>query len=166
LNVSLLLCTKFDVHSKTIMMRKVFILSLALVIAVSSFAQLRKTPVAVTTAFEKQYPNASKVQYEDNLINVQVHFVSDSSKMVAKYNSDGEWKETEREFTYDGLPADVKNGFEKSKYSVEWKVKETSVIYLPHKEIQYRVKVQKNDLQKKYLFFDKSGRLIRDSVTI
>jgi hypothetical protein len=147
-------------------MRKVFVLSLALIFAVSSFAQLRKTPGAVTAAFEKQYPNASKVQYEDNLINVQVHFVSDSGKMVAKYNSDGEWKETEREFTYDSLPTDIKTGFDKSKYSVEWKEKETSIIYLPHNEIQYRVKVQKNDLQKKYLFFDKSGRLIRDSVTI
>lgn len=147
-------------------MRKVFILSLALIFVISSFAQIRKTPAAVSTAFEKQYPNASKVQYEDNIINVQVHFVLDSGKMIAKYNSDGEWKETEREFNYDSLPADVKTGFEKSKYSVEWKVKETSIIYLPSGGIQYRVKVQKNDLQKKYLFFDKSGRLLRDSVTI
>jgi hypothetical protein len=147
-------------------MRKVFTLSLALIFAVSSFAQIRKTPLAVTTAFEKQYPKASKVQYEDNIINVQVHFVLDSAKMIAKYNSDGEWKETERDFIYDSLPADVKNGFDKSKYSVEWKVKETSIIYLPSSETQYRIKVQKNDLQKKYLFFDKSGRLLRDSVTI
>lgn len=148
------------------MMRKVFILSLALIFAVSSFAQIRKTPAAVSSAFEKQYPNATKVQYEDNLINVQVHFVLDSAKMVAKYNGDGEWKETEKEFSYDSLPAEVKSGFDKSKYSVEWKVKETSIIYLPSGEMQYRVKVQKNDLQKKYLFFDKSGRLLRDSVTI
>jgi hypothetical protein len=151
---------------KTITMTKVFILSLAFIFTISSFAQIRKTPAAVSTAFEKQYPNASKVQYEDNIINVQVHFVLDSAKMIAKYNSDGEWKETEKEFTYDSLPADVKSGFDKSKYSVEWKVKETSIIYLPSGEIQYRVKVQKNDLQKKYLFFDKSGRLLRDSVTI
>ena len=147
-------------------MRKVFILSLALIFAVSSFAQIRKTPAAVSTAFEKQYPKATKVQYEDNLVNVQVHFLLDSNKMIAKYNGDGEWKETEKEFNYDSLSADVKNGFEKSKYSVEWKVKETSVIYLPSGEVQYRVKVQKNDLQKKYLFFDKTGRLLRDSVTI
>lgn len=148
------------------MMRKVFILSLALIFAVSSFAQIRKTPLAVTNAFEKQYPNAKKVQYEDNIINVQVHFVLDSAKMVAKYNGDGEWKETEKEFTYDSLPAEVKSGFNKSKYSVEWKVKETSIIYLPSGGIQYRIKIQKNDLQKKYLFFDKNGRLLRDSVTI
>lgn len=147
-------------------MRKVFILSLALIFAVNSFAQLRKTPIAVTTAFEKQYPTASKVQYEDNLINVQVHFMLDSAKMIAKYNSDGEWKETEKEFAYDSLPAEVKAGFGKSKYSVDWKQTETSIIYLPSGAVQYRIKVQKNDLQKKYLFFDKSGRLLRDSVTI
>jgi len=147
-------------------MRKVFVVSMALIFGFNSFAQIRKTPVAVTEAFEKQYPNASKVQYEDNLVNVQVHFVGDSGKMVAKYNGDGEWKETEREFNYESLPADVKTGFEKSKYAAEWKVKGTAVIYLPHDEIRYRIKVEKNDLQKKYLFFDRSGRLIRDSLTI
>lgn len=147
-------------------MRKVVILFAASLIGLSSFAQLRKTPAAVTQAFEKQYPNASKVQYEDNLINVQVHFVTDSAKMIAKYNSDGEWKETEREWNYDSLPADVKLGFDKSKYAVDWKVTETAIIYLPKNEIRYRVKVEKGDLQKKYLFFDKNGRLIRDSLTI
>ena len=148
------------------MMRKAFILLMALIFGASSFAQIRKTPAAVAEAFEKQYPQATKVQYEDNLLNVQVHFVTDSGKMIAKYNSDGEWKETEREFNYNNLPADVKTGFEKSKYSTEWKVKETAIIYLPHSEIRYRVKVEKNDVQKKYLFFDRSGRLIRDSLTI
>ena len=147
-------------------MRKVFILLTALIFGFSSFAQLRKTPAAVTQAFEKQYPKASGVQYEDNLINVQVHFVTDSAKMIAKYNSDGEWKETEREWSFDSLPADVKLGFDKSKYAVDWKVKETAIIYMPHNEIRYRIKVEKGDLQRKYLFFDKTGRLIRDSLTI
>ena len=147
-------------------MRKAVLVITVLVFGYSSFAQIRKTPAAVSQAFEKQYPNASKVQYEDNLINVQVHFVSDSGKMTAKYNGDGEWKETEREYTYNDLPADVKTGFDKSKYATEWKVKETAIIYLPNNEIRYRVKVEKNDLQKKYLFFDKNGRLIKDYLTI
>ena len=147
-------------------MRKAVLVVIVLVFGFSSFAQIRKTPAAVTQAFEKQYPNASKVQYEDNLINVQVYFVSDSGKMIAKYNGDGAWKETEREFNYDNLPADVKIGFDKSKYATDWKVKETAIIYLPNNEMRYRVKVEKNDLQKKYLFFDKNGRLIKDSLTI
>lgn len=147
-------------------MRKAVLIVTVLVFGFSSFAQIRKTPAAVSQAFEKQYPNTSKVQYEDNLINVQVHFVSDSGKMTAKYNGDGEWKETEREYRYEELPADVKTGFDKSKYATDWKVKETAIIYLPNNEVRYRVKVEKNDLQKKYLFFDNNGRLIKDSLTI
>jgi hypothetical protein len=147
-------------------MRRLLILSAALFLTASSFAQIRKTPTAVTTAFEKQYPNASNVSYEDNLINVQVHFAMDSLKWIAKYNSDGEWKETEKEWSYDKLPSDVQVGFKKSKYSRAWKVKEASIIYMPNDEIRYRIKVEKGDLQKKYLFFDEEGVLIRDSLTI
>ena len=148
------------------MMRSVFIAVALLAFGLTSFAQIRKTPAAVSQAFEKQYPHASKVQYEDNLLNVQVHFDSDSGRMTARYNSDGEWKESERKFDYESLSPDVKSGFDKSKYATEWKVKETAIIYLPNNEIRYRVKVEKNDLQKKYLFFDKNGRLIKDSLTI
>jgi len=147
-------------------MRQVFILSMVLIAGLGSSAQIRKTPASVSTAFEKQYPAASKVQYEDNLFTVQVHFLSDSGKMVAKYDSDGKWKETEREFSYDSLPADIKTGFEKSKYFDEWKVKQTTVIYLPNDQLRYRLRVEKNDVAKKYLFFDRSGRLIKDSMTI
>jgi hypothetical protein len=146
-------------------MRKVFISVMALALTLVSFAQIRKTPVAVTEAFEKQYPTVSKVQYEDNLLNVQVHFESDSGKMTSKYNGDGEWKETERNWFFDSLSTDVKTGFDKSKYA-DWKVKETSVIYLPRNEVRYRLKVEKGDLQKRYLFFDRKGRLIKDSLTL
>lgn len=147
-------------------MRSLFIVLTILTFGLSSSAQIRKTPAAVSQAFEKQYPNASKVQYEDNLLNVQVHFDSDSGRMTARYNGDGQWKESERKFEYDSLSRDVKTGFDKSKYATEWKVKETAILYLPNNEIRYRVKVEKNDLQKKYLFFDKNGRLIKDSMTI
>jgi len=147
-------------------MRQVFILFAVLVTGLNSYAQIRKTPAAVSTAFAKQYPAASKVQYEDNLFNVQVHFLSDSGKMVAKYDSDGKWKETEREFGYDSLPADIKTGFEKSKYSEEWKVKQTTILYQPNNHVRYRLRVEKNDVAKKYLFFDRSGRLVKESMTI
>jgi hypothetical protein len=147
-------------------MRKVFVLFLALIFGLSSFSQVRKIPAAVTDAFSKQYPNASNVKYEDYIISVNVRFDADSAKMVAKYNGDGEWKETERDWSYDSLSADVKDGFQKSKYSIDWKVKETDIIYMPHNEVRYRVKVEKNDLQKKYLFFDGTGRLVREALTI
>lgn len=147
-------------------MRKVVVLFMALGFAIGSFAQVRKIPAAVTEAFSKKYPKAQEVEYKDNLINVQVHFLLDSARMNAKFNSDGEWKETEKESNYDAVPSDVKDGFQKSKYSSEWKVSETAIIYMPNNEVRYRLKVEKNDVQKKYLFFDKNGKLVKDSITI
>ena len=147
-------------------MRQAFVVLSALFFAIPSFSQVRKIPAAVTDAFANQYPDASNVKYEDYIITVHVHFNTDTGKMTAKYNSDGNWKETERGWVYDSLSADVKDGFKKSKYAVDWQVKETAIIYAPGNETRYRIKVEKSDLQKKYLFFDTKGRLVREALTI
>jgi hypothetical protein len=147
-------------------MKKVVVLVAAILFGLDSFSQVRKIPTAVTEAFTKQYPAASDVKYEDYIVSVHVRFNTDSAKMTAKYNGDGEWRETEREWSYDSLAADVKDGFQKSKYSLDWKVKETAIIYMPNHEIRYRLKVEKSDLQKKYLFFERNGRLVREALTI
>lgn len=147
-------------------MRKAVFFLCALFLSTMLFAQVRKIPAAVTEAFSKKYPMARDVKYDDNLINVHVKFEMDSAKMIAKYDNDGNWKETEKESTYEQLSADVKDGFQKSKYAEEWKVTETAIISMPDGSERYRLKVEKNDLLKKYLFFDKKGRLIRDALTI
>lgn len=147
-------------------MRTLFVFSVALISALNSFSQIRKIPAVVTDAFTRQYTNVSQVEYEDFLVQVNVHFVSDSTKMIAKYNNDGSWKETEKQWSFDNLPGEVKDGFAKSKYSTEWKVTEAAIIYLPKDELRYRVKVEKGELQKKYLFFDKTGRMVKETLTI
>ena len=129
-------------------------------------AQVRKIPSEVTTAFEKQYPSAQNVEYKDILTGIHVEFVLDSLKMVAKYSNKGEWKETEKEWSFDKLTPEVQDGFDKSKYANEWKVKDATIILLPGNAEHYRLKIEKNDLQKKYLFFSDKGRLIRESMTI
>ncbi|HEX2607875.1 MAG TPA: PepSY-like domain-containing protein [Flavisolibacter sp.] len=130
-----------------------------------SFAQIREIPKAVQDAFEKQYPQARGVDFQDNLTSVHVHFVLDSAKMVAKYTNKGAWKETEKEWGYNKLFPAVQDGFEKSKYA-DWKVDEVAVIYLPGGAEQYRIRAVKSDLQKKYLYFNKEGRLLRDALTL
>jgi hypothetical protein len=147
-------------------MRKLIVFTSIMMLAFSSFAQIRKIPDAVTNAFTRQYPKATAVAYNDNLVHVRVYFTQDSARWIAKYDNDGIWKETERQWNYDSLAPEVKDGFMKSKYATDWKVKETSIIYLPNGHEQYRVLVEKNDVQKKYLFFDKNGRLERDALTI
>lgn len=147
------------------MKRLLFVLLAACSIS-SVFAQVRKIPAVVTNAFSKQYPNASNVEYHDQLSGYNVQFRLDSTTMTAKYNNKGVWKETDKPWTYEQLQPEVKDGFQKSKYSGAWKVTETYLIVLPDNNENYRVKIEKNDIQKKYLYFDRQGRLLRESITL
>ena len=148
------------------MTRKLFSLLLLLLFFSSfSFAQIREVPEAVKEAFDTQYPDADSVKYEDNIVSVQVHFSQDGEKMKASYTNKGRWKETEKEWSFEQLSAEVKDGFSKSKYA-DWEVSETKIVYRPGGVERFRVKVGKNDLQKKYLFFNKSGRLMEELITI
>lgn len=146
-------------------MRKSVVSILVLFFTLSVQAQLRKIPSEVTAAFTGQYPAARDVEYKDLLAFIQVHFQLDSSKFIARYNPNGLWKETEKLSSFETLAPEVREGFRKSKYASGWSIRETSVIFTPGTE-QYRIKVERNNLKKKYLFFDKSGRLLRDSLTI
>jgi hypothetical protein len=134
----------------------------------SAKAQLGKIPVAVTAAFAKQYPSAEQISYEDNISDYRVYFLADSVKWIAKYSSKGVWKGSEKEASYDQLSDDVKDGFQKSKYA-DWKIRSVSILLLTEKAgggEQYRIKVSKGDLNKKYLYFNRMGRLVNDSMTL
>ena len=45
-------------------------------------------------------------------------------------------------------------------------VLDVEVLYLPGYVIQYRLKVSKNNVENKFLFFNTEGRLIRTTVAI
>ena len=130
-----------------------------------AFSQIRDVPVAVKESFEKQYPGAVDVDYDDHLLGYQVHFTFNGEKMMAAYTTKGKWKFSEKDWKFDNLKDAVKDGFEKSKY-YDWSVLETRIVYKPGNVEQYRLKVEKNTVQKKNLYFNKNGRLIEDSITI
>lgn len=133
--------------------------------AMMAHAQIREIPAAVKDAFAAQYADASDVEYKDYLTTVSVYFKQDGQKMIASYDNKGAWRQTEKEWNFDQLPQEVKDGFEKSKYA-DWKIEDAYILYLPVNIEQYRVKAAKNDIQKKYLYFNKKGRLVRDAITI
>src|SRR5262249_17940152 len=97
--------------------------------------------------------------------NVNVRFDLDGEKMNAEYNNKGIWKNTYQDFAYDRLPDAVKEGLKKSKYA-DREINEVKKVYYPGSVEQYRLKAEKNGLQKKYLFFNKDGRLVRDVITL
>lgn len=147
-----------------VMVRSIFLIGFVLISNVL-LAQVRDIPEAVKETFSVQYPGAENVTYEDNLVSVQVHFQMNGEKMVAAYNNKGRWKDTEKNWSFDQLPEAVKDGFQKSKYA-DWKVSEVKMLYRPGGSDRYRIKVEKNDIQKKNVFFNKAGRLVEDSITV
>jgi hypothetical protein len=129
-------------------------------------AQIREIPAEVKATFERQYAGATNVEYDDDLREVEVTFTLDGHRYKATYDNKGAWKETEQEWTREDLPHNVQDGFAKSKYAGEWEIKEVAKIFLPGGSERFRMKVEKNGLRKKYLFFNTEGRLVRDALTI
>jgi hypothetical protein len=150
---------------KTMLRKTAFLVLLVCAFSITSFAQLRKVPEEVTASFSKKYPDAEEVVYKDNLKAFHVHFNLNGDKMIAKYNSKGEWKESEKVIDVSSVLLAVKEGVDKSKY-FDWQITEAVLIIHPSGTEQYRLKVEKSEIQKKYLFYTKSGRLIRDAITI
>jgi hypothetical protein len=146
-------------------MKRLLIFSGLLFITMGSFAQIREIPKEVRENFAQQYPVATDVDFNDELFHVNVRFTLDGEKMNAEYNNKGIWRNTEKKWSYDKLPDAVKDGFGKSKYA-DREVKETIMIYYPGNIIQYRLKTEKSAVEKKYLYFNPEGRLLRESITI
>ena len=148
------------------MIRQLFLLlSLVTFLSVSSKAQGDNVPKEVKETFTSQYPSAEDVVYKDNLLTVWVNFTMNGEKYAANYTKKGQWKNTEKEWAFEKLPDKVKDGFQKSKYA-DWKVEETKMIYRAGGTEWYRVKVRKNDVQKKFLYFNKDGQLVDDALTV
>jgi hypothetical protein len=143
-----------------------FFLSAAMMLmACSSFAQLRKIPAEVTEALKAKYPEASNVTWKDKLSVFAAAFVINGEKMEARFNSKGEWQSTEIEIADNDLPEEVRDGLNKSKYS-EWEVKSVVHIDLPDDKVEFRIQVAKSDVQKKNLLFNSEGQLLKDNITL
>ena len=77
----------------------------------------KSVPSPVTAAFEHRYPGATVVHWKAVKNDFAVRFRYNNAKYTAMFQTDGNWKETDRKFalTY-GLPAAVRHGFGNSGY--------------------------------------------------
>jgi hypothetical protein len=130
-----------------------------------TYSQITSVPQSAKDNFTKQYPAAQNVDWDNDVVNVNVHFTLDGEKMNAEYSNKGIWKNTFQNSSFAKLPAAVQDGFSKSKYA-DREVADVKIIYLPANVIQYRIKAEKNDVEKKYLYLDEAGKLLRDSITL
>lgn len=131
----------------------------------SAFSQITSVPQSAKDNFAKQYPAAENIEWANDVVNVNVRFTLDGENMNAEYSNKGIWKNTYQNTTYEKLPAAVQDGFQKSKYA-EREVTDAKIIHYPAGVTQYRIKAEKNDVQKKYLYFNENGKLLRDAITL
>ncbi len=129
-------------------------------------AQLRKIPSEVTNAFKAKYPEATNVSWKDKITVFQASFMNGGQEMKADFSSNNGWQETAVRKAFEQLPEDVLDGFEKSKYN-EWTHGEYFFEILKNDHsVEYRIYVEKNAIQKKFLFFNNKGQLNRESIAL
>lgn len=148
-------------------MKKIVLCAAVILFGVlSAGAQLRKIPASVTDAFATRYPHAEKIEWRDKITSFEAGFTLNSVAMKAGFSSKGLWKYSEKAISFDDLPAGVKDGFSKSKYA-DWKKGNVTEVQEDGKELQYRLYAEKSSpFQKKYLYFNTNGKLLRDVLTL
>jgi len=146
-------------------MKKTFCFSLFSFIVLVADAQFRKIPAEVTDAFAARYPHAEKVEWKDKLRYFEANFQLNGSVITAMFSSRGDWEGSERKVEFNELPGEVLDGFEKSKYAE----KEKNAVYELQelgKPLKYRITVQISGLQKKNLYFDANGKLLKEVLAL
>lgn len=148
-------------------MKKIFLFTLILFAGLTYTvnAQIRKLPAEVTNSFSEKYPDAKNVEWKDKLSNFSAGFEWKDEKYEAHFNKKGEWLSTDKEMDINDLPAKVKDGFDKSKYS-DWETNNVYRIDMPDDKVNYRVHVAKSSIQKKILLFNEKGKLLKDNLTL
>ena len=148
-------------------MKKISSLVLAILLFAGALsAQIRKIPASVTDAFKSRYPHAENVEWKDRLSYFEADFILNGATVSADFSNKGEWKSSESKSTYEALPATVKDGFSKSKYA-DWKTGSVAEIQEMGKGVKYKVYVEKNEpFQKKFLWFNANGKLVKDAIGI
>ena len=131
----------------------------------SSQAQIGKVPAEVTEAFKVKYPDTKNVEWKDKVSYYQVTFESKSEKYESKFNSKGEFLGSEKVIKKEQAPAAVKDGLAKSKFS-DWEIKSVTWVEKKDLTINYRYFIRKSGVEKKYLTFDDTGKLIKEAITL
>jgi hypothetical protein len=147
------------------MKTKVLLTTLFAFLLLNVNAQFRKVPVEVTNAFKQKYPAAANVSWKSGLTSHKANFELNGTKYVAEFKSSGQWVKTEGNLTYDKLPKEVSDGFHKSLYS-GWEREELTQLDEKERGTEYRIKVRKSSLEKKYLWFNPQGQMVKEALTL
>jgi hypothetical protein len=126
-----------------------------------SLAQVVNIPDKTKNGFAAKYPKATDVKWSNNVSNYTAKFKQNDKPYVAHYNVDGSWDNTETAIDKGDLSKDVTEAFAKCRYA-DWTVLSTDFVENSKGQSLYRYNL-KNGIEKKYLYFDKSGKEVKSS---
>lgn len=123
-------------------------------------AQFVEVPTVVIKAFDQKFPDAKEVNWQHNIGKPEVKFKNDNKDYWARFTNKGVWETSEIKITMEELPAEVQDGFHKSKYT-DWPVKEVKKVEKPD-GVTYKIGLSKGSLNSKTLIFSDKGKLLKD----
>ena len=126
-----------------------------------SNAQYGKPPAIVIDSFEAKYTSATTLVWKDNNYSFQAAFKMGNSEMKSTFSSKGKWLREETKMIYNNLPAEVTDGFMKTKYAAI-PIRDIAKLEERGKPLQYRITVMKGTLNKTSLVFSNTGQLMSD----
>jgi hypothetical protein len=126
-----------------------------------SVAQVINIPDKAKKHFAEKYSKATDVDWSNNVANYTVKFKQSDKPYKAYYSMNGSWDNTETAIEKGDLSSDVTSAFSKSRYS-DWEVLSTDFVENSKGQSLYRYNLKKG-IEKKYLYFDKTGKEIKSS---
>ena len=126
-----------------------------------SKSQYGMTPAIVIDSFAAKYANTTAIVWKGNNYSFQATFKMGDNEMKSAFSTKGKWLGTETKMIYNNLPAEVKDGFMKSKYAVI-PIRDIAKLEEKGKPLQYRITVMKGTLNKTSLVFSNTGELMSE----
>ena len=137
-------------------MKKIIVIAIAILSSNMIFAQKTKdVPAPVKAAFQKQYPNVSKVEWEKEDGNYEAEFDINKIENSVLYDSSGKLLETEMEIQLKDLPAGVLE-YVQTNYKGQ-KVKEAAKITDANGTVTFEAEIGKMDV-----IFDEKGKFLKE----
>ncbi len=141
-------------------MRKIIFVAFTFICVFATTFAESKTPIAVTTAFNKKFPNATHVKWDkENAHEYEASFIWNGVNYSANFSDTGNWLETESPTSFNQLPEKVQSAFKASHNGTTIKAK--AKIETSKGETQYEVEI-KQGVKTVEFFYDANGNELKE----
>ncbi|MDH6358579.1 PepSY-like domain-containing protein [Parabacteroides sp. PF5-9] len=114
----------------------------------------------VVNAFNLQYPNAERVEWETKAGFKVADFILNTHQTEAWFDYDGSWLLTETDLTFNELPAEVQKSFNESPYQ-SWHIDDVDQLERVNAALIYVIEVEQG--KEEYdLYYSEEGTLIKE----